>query len=77
MPVQHSLPTVQTRSHPRAQEVLTPTPGVPLDGTLAVPQLRAHLERGLNMEGVAPSRKEGRGPRSLGEDGAEEENSVE
>ncbi|MBW0533242.1 hypothetical protein O181_072957 [Austropuccinia psidii MF-1] len=64
MPVQHSPPTVQTRSHYRVQEALTSTPRVPLDGTPAVPQLRAHLERGLNMEGVAPSRKEGRGPRT-------------
>ncbi|MBW0592509.1 hypothetical protein O181_132224, partial [Austropuccinia psidii MF-1] len=35
---------------------------VPLDGTPAVPQLRAQLDRG-RMEGAAPSRKEGRVPR--------------
>ncbi|MBW0533992.1 hypothetical protein O181_073707 [Austropuccinia psidii MF-1] len=36
---------------------------MPLYGTPAVPQLRAHLDRGLVMEGEAQSRKEGRGPR--------------
>ncbi|MBW0585119.1 hypothetical protein O181_124834, partial [Austropuccinia psidii MF-1] len=35
----------------------------PLDGTPAVPQLRAKLDRGPILEGAAPSRKEGRGPR--------------
>ncbi|MBW0500787.1 hypothetical protein O181_040502 [Austropuccinia psidii MF-1] len=76
MPVQHSPPARQTRS----QAVITPTPRAPLDGTPAVPQLRAQLDRGPIFEGAAPSRKEGRGPRisSLGEDGEEEEeNSVE
>ncbi|MBW0477024.1 hypothetical protein O181_016739 [Austropuccinia psidii MF-1] len=63
MPVQHSPPARQTRSPSRAQAVLTPMPRAPLDGTPAVPQLRAHLERGPNLEGTAPSRKEGRGPR--------------
>ncbi|MBW0555197.1 hypothetical protein O181_094912 [Austropuccinia psidii MF-1] len=63
MPVQHSPPARQTRSQARAQAVLTPTPRAPLDGTPAVPQLRAQLDRGPRMEGAAPSRKEGRGPR--------------
>ncbi|MBW0557304.1 hypothetical protein O181_097019 [Austropuccinia psidii MF-1] len=35
----------------------------PLDGTPEVPQLRASLDRGQNMKGEAPSRKEGRGSR--------------
>ncbi|MBW0570526.1 hypothetical protein O181_110241 [Austropuccinia psidii MF-1] len=63
MPIQHSPPARQTRSQARAQAALTPTPRVPLDGTPEVPQLRAHLDRGPQMEGAAPSRKEGRGPR--------------
>ncbi|MBW0591596.1 hypothetical protein O181_131311 [Austropuccinia psidii MF-1] len=63
MPVKHSPPARQTRSQARAQTALTPTPRVPLDGTPAVPQLRAQLDRGPCMEGAAPSRKEGRGPR--------------
>ncbi|MBW0526246.1 hypothetical protein O181_065961, partial [Austropuccinia psidii MF-1] len=52
----------QTRSQSRAQAVLTPTPRAPLDGTPEVPQLRAQLDRGPNLEREAPSRKEGRGP---------------
>ncbi|MBW0491627.1 hypothetical protein O181_031342 [Austropuccinia psidii MF-1] len=63
MPVQKSPPAQQTRSEARAQAVLTPTPGVPLDGTQVVPPLRAHVDRGPVIEGPAPSRKEGRGPR--------------
>ncbi|MBW0484079.1 hypothetical protein O181_023794 [Austropuccinia psidii MF-1] len=39
------------------------SPRAPLYGTQAVPKLRAHLDRGPNLEGAAPSRKEGRGPR--------------
>ncbi|MBW0513909.1 hypothetical protein O181_053624 [Austropuccinia psidii MF-1] len=34
-----------------------------LDGTPAVPQKRAQLDRGPNLEGAAPSIQEGRGPR--------------
>ncbi|MBW0465028.1 hypothetical protein O181_004743 [Austropuccinia psidii MF-1] len=64
IPIQHSPPERQTEPQARAQAVLTPTPTAPLDGTPAFPQLRAHLERGLNMKGAAPSRKEGRGPRT-------------
>ncbi|MBW0496792.1 hypothetical protein O181_036507 [Austropuccinia psidii MF-1] len=52
----------QTRFQARAQAVLTLTPRAPLDGTPAVPQLRAKLHRGPILEGEAPSRKEGRGP---------------
>ncbi|MBW0589727.1 hypothetical protein O181_129442 [Austropuccinia psidii MF-1] len=63
MPLQHSPPARQTRSQAQTQAVLTPTPRVPLDGTPAVPQLRAQLDRGPRMEGAAPSRKEGRVPR--------------
>ncbi|MBW0565900.1 hypothetical protein O181_105615, partial [Austropuccinia psidii MF-1] len=43
MPLQHSPPERQTRSQARAQAVLIPTPRAPLDGTPAVPQLRAHF----------------------------------
>ncbi|MBW0492424.1 hypothetical protein O181_032139 [Austropuccinia psidii MF-1] len=53
----------QTRSAARPQAVLTSTPRDPLDHTSAVPQLRAQLDRGPNVKGAAPSRKEGRGPR--------------
>ncbi|MBW0576667.1 hypothetical protein O181_116382 [Austropuccinia psidii MF-1] len=63
MPIQHSPPARQTRSQASAQVVLTPTTRTPLDGTQAVPQLRAQQDRGPCMEGAAPSRKEGRGPR--------------
>ncbi|MBW0508139.1 hypothetical protein O181_047854 [Austropuccinia psidii MF-1] len=88
MPLQHSPTERQTRS----QAVLTPTPRAPLDGTPAVPPLKAQLDRGTIKEGEAPSRKEGRVPirsnyfpgmsrttfRGPGEDGEEEEeNSVE
>ncbi|MBW0497524.1 hypothetical protein O181_037239 [Austropuccinia psidii MF-1] len=61
MPVQHSQPERQTRSQARAQDVLTPTTRVPLDGTPAVAQLSDHLDREPVMEVAAPSRKEGRG----------------
>ncbi|MBW0486061.1 hypothetical protein O181_025776 [Austropuccinia psidii MF-1] len=63
MPIQHSPPARQTTSQARTQAVLTPTPSAPLDGTQAVPQLRAQLDRGPTLEAAAPSRKEGRGPR--------------
>ncbi|MBW0577462.1 hypothetical protein O181_117177 [Austropuccinia psidii MF-1] len=62
MPIQHSPPVRQTRTQARTQAILTLTPRAPLDGTPAVPQLRAQLDRGHCMEGEAPSRKEGRGP---------------
>ncbi|MBW0559563.1 hypothetical protein O181_099278 [Austropuccinia psidii MF-1] len=62
-PIQHSPPARQARSQAITQSALTPTPRIPLHGTPAVPQLRAHLDRGPRMEGAAPSRKEGRGPR--------------
>ncbi|MBW0577796.1 hypothetical protein O181_117511, partial [Austropuccinia psidii MF-1] len=54
-----------TRSQARAQAFLTLTPRAPLYGTPAVPQLRAKLDRGPILEGGAPTRKEGRGPRRL------------
>ncbi|MBW0535258.1 hypothetical protein O181_074973, partial [Austropuccinia psidii MF-1] len=63
--IQHLPSARQTISQARTQDVLTPTPRAPLDGTPAVPQLRAQLDRGPIMEGEAPSRKEGRGPRRL------------
>ncbi|MBW0562363.1 hypothetical protein O181_102078 [Austropuccinia psidii MF-1] len=63
MLIQYSTPAMQTRSQARTQAFLTPTPRAPLDGTPAVSQLRAHLDRGGNMEGAAPFRKEGRVPR--------------
>ncbi|MBW0561942.1 hypothetical protein O181_101657 [Austropuccinia psidii MF-1] len=59
MRFQHSPPARQTRAQARAKAVLTPTPRAPLDGTPAVPQLRAQLDRG-----AALSRKEGKGIRS-------------
>ncbi|MBW0485991.1 hypothetical protein O181_025706 [Austropuccinia psidii MF-1] len=63
MPVQHSPPAKKTRSQTITQAALTPTARAPLDGTPAVPHLRAQLDRGPILEGAAPSRKEGRGPR--------------
>ncbi|MBW0562847.1 hypothetical protein O181_102562 [Austropuccinia psidii MF-1] len=63
MPIQHSPPERQTGSQAKAQAGLTPTSRAPLDGTLAVPQLRAKLDRGCILEAAAPSRKEGRGQR--------------
>ncbi|MBW0479859.1 hypothetical protein O181_019574 [Austropuccinia psidii MF-1] len=46
MPIQHSTPARKTRAEARPQAVLNPTPRAPLDGTPAVPQLRAELDRG-------------------------------
>ncbi|MBW0549976.1 hypothetical protein O181_089691 [Austropuccinia psidii MF-1] len=91
MPLQHSPPARKTRSQARTQAVLTPTQRSPLDGTPAVSQLRAKLDRGPTLEGRVPRRSNSfsgvvggfpgmsrttfRGP---GEDGEEEEeNSVE
>ncbi|MBW0485760.1 hypothetical protein O181_025475 [Austropuccinia psidii MF-1] len=54
---------LQTRSPTRSQAILNQTPIAPLYDTPAVPQLSAHLDRGQNLEGAAPSRKAGRGPR--------------
>ncbi|MBW0540723.1 hypothetical protein O181_080438 [Austropuccinia psidii MF-1] len=65
MPIQPSPPARQTRSQARPQAVLTPTPWAPLDGTPAVSQLRAKLDRGPILEGAEPSRKDGRVPRRL------------
>ncbi|MBW0472044.1 hypothetical protein O181_011759 [Austropuccinia psidii MF-1] len=57
MPVQHSPPARQTRSQARAQPVITPTPTALLDGTPEVSQLRAHLDRGPNLEGRKRAKK--------------------
>ncbi|MBW0486635.1 hypothetical protein O181_026350 [Austropuccinia psidii MF-1] len=78
MPFQNSPPARQKISQARAQAVLTPTPRAPLDGTPAVPQLSAHLDRGPYVEGAAPCIQEGRGLsrttlKGPGEDGEEEE----
>ncbi|MBW0592323.1 hypothetical protein O181_132038 [Austropuccinia psidii MF-1] len=54
MPVQQSPTARQKRSQARAQAVLTPTPRAPLDGTPAVSQLRAQLDRGPIVEGRGP-----------------------
>ncbi|MBW0495038.1 hypothetical protein O181_034753 [Austropuccinia psidii MF-1] len=62
MPVQHSPSAGKTRSQARTQAILTPTPRPPLDGTPAVHQLRAQLDRGPILEGEALSRKEGKRP---------------
>ncbi|MBW0487743.1 hypothetical protein O181_027458 [Austropuccinia psidii MF-1] len=56
MPIKHLPPARQTRSQARTQAVLTSTPRDPLDGTPAVPQLRAQLDRGPIMEGRGPRR---------------------
>ncbi|MBW0525603.1 hypothetical protein O181_065318 [Austropuccinia psidii MF-1] len=58
MPVQHSPPAKNKRSH-RHQAVLTPTEMAPLDCTPSVHQLSANLDRGPLMEGAAPSRRGG------------------
>ncbi|MBW0475150.1 hypothetical protein O181_014865 [Austropuccinia psidii MF-1] len=63
MPIYHSPPEIQTGSQARAQAVFTPTPRPPLEGTPAVPQLRAHIDSGPHLEGETSSRKGGRGPR--------------
>ncbi|MBW0561241.1 hypothetical protein O181_100956 [Austropuccinia psidii MF-1] len=65
MLIQHSPPERQKRSQARTEAVLTPTPRAPLDGTPAVSPLRAKLDRGPILEGEAPPRKEGRGPRKF------------
>ncbi|MBW0504356.1 hypothetical protein O181_044071 [Austropuccinia psidii MF-1] len=91
MPIKHSSPVRLTRSQARTQAALTPTSRAPLDVTPAVRQLRAHLDRGPNVEGRVPrissslsgvvggfaglSRTTLKGPGEDGED--EEENSVE
>ncbi|MBW0517816.1 hypothetical protein O181_057531 [Austropuccinia psidii MF-1] len=77
MPIQHSPPARNIRSQARAQFVLTPTTRAPIDGTPAVPQLRAQLDRGPTMEGAAPSTKvpgeddEAEGENSVGEEESE------
>ncbi|MBW0472444.1 hypothetical protein O181_012159 [Austropuccinia psidii MF-1] len=67
MPIQHSPPARQTRSQARTRAVLTPNQRAPLEGTPAVPQLRAHF-----------GRKEVTTLKGPGEDcEEEEENSIE
>ncbi|MBW0470866.1 hypothetical protein O181_010581 [Austropuccinia psidii MF-1] len=68
MPIPHSTPARKTRSKTRTQAFLTPTPRDPLDGTTAVSQLRAHLDRGPNVEGETLTTL-----KCSGEDGEEEE----
>ncbi|MBW0586548.1 hypothetical protein O181_126263 [Austropuccinia psidii MF-1] len=55
IPVQHSPPAKNTRSQ-RNQTVLTPTARAPLDHTPSGDQMSASLDRGLLMEGQAPSK---------------------
>ncbi|MBW0483490.1 hypothetical protein O181_023205 [Austropuccinia psidii MF-1] len=62
MPVPNSYPEIKTRSQARPQAVLTPTPREPLDGTPAVPQLNANLDRGKMIEGEESSVWEEKGP---------------
>ncbi|MBW0575677.1 hypothetical protein O181_115392 [Austropuccinia psidii MF-1] len=80
MPIQHSTPARQTR----AQAVLTPTPGAPLDGTPAVPQLRAPYGRSSTIQEERKRAKKikfilrsswrvSRNFKGSGEDGEEEE----
>ncbi|MBW0574374.1 hypothetical protein O181_114089 [Austropuccinia psidii MF-1] len=57
MPIQNSPPEQKTRSKARTQAVLTQTKRDPLDGTLAAPQVRAHLDRGAIMEGRKRAKK--------------------
>ncbi|MBW0475538.1 hypothetical protein O181_015253 [Austropuccinia psidii MF-1] len=75
IPVQYSPPASKTRSQTRAQVVLAPAPRAPLTGTPAAPQLRAHLDRGLNLEGRKRDKEIKFLFRSNGEE--EQENSVE
>ncbi|MBW0484352.1 hypothetical protein O181_024067 [Austropuccinia psidii MF-1] len=77
IPIQHSPLARHTKSQARTRAVLTPTPRASLEGTPAVPQLRAQLDRGPHMEGASPSRKEGRDPRRSNSSSGEEENSLE
>ncbi|MBW0559212.1 hypothetical protein O181_098927, partial [Austropuccinia psidii MF-1] len=56
-PIRNLPPARQKRSLARSQAALTPISRAPLDGTLAVPQLRAQLEREPIVEGAETSRK--------------------
>ncbi|MBW0518375.1 hypothetical protein O181_058090 [Austropuccinia psidii MF-1] len=58
MPVQHSPPAKNTRSH-RNPAILTHTKRVPLDCIPSVHQLSANLYRGPPMEGEEPFRRGG------------------
>ncbi|MBW0488468.1 hypothetical protein O181_028183 [Austropuccinia psidii MF-1] len=77
MPIQNSPPARKTRSHARAQAVLTQTTKAPLDGTPEVPQLRAHLDRGPNVEGRKRTKKNKLFFRSNGEEEAEDSDGTE
>ncbi|MBW0569610.1 hypothetical protein O181_109325 [Austropuccinia psidii MF-1] len=57
MPIQHSPPARHRISQSRTQAVLTPTFRAPLDGTPAVSQLRAKLDRGPTLEGRKSAKK--------------------
>ncbi|MBW0504805.1 hypothetical protein O181_044520 [Austropuccinia psidii MF-1] len=65
-PENHACTTLTSckaeKSQARAQPILTPTTRAPWDGGPAVTQLSTHLYRVPNLEGEAPSKKEGRGP---------------
>ncbi|MBW0545597.1 hypothetical protein O181_085312 [Austropuccinia psidii MF-1] len=80
MPVQHSSPAKNSRSQ-RNPAVLTPTARVFLDCTPSVHQLSANLDRGIPMEGEAPSRggeaRLGEAEDEEGEESVEEEDSGE
>ncbi|MBW0527796.1 hypothetical protein O181_067511 [Austropuccinia psidii MF-1] len=58
MPFHHSHLERQTGSQARTQSVPTPMARAPLDGTPAVPQLRANFDRGLLMEERTRAKKE-------------------
>ncbi|MBW0557092.1 hypothetical protein O181_096807 [Austropuccinia psidii MF-1] len=68
MPIQHSPPERQTRS----QDILTPTPRSPLDGSPEVPQLRAPYGRSSIIQ---EGRKRAKNIKFIlrSEDGQEEE----
>ncbi|MBW0499120.1 hypothetical protein O181_038835 [Austropuccinia psidii MF-1] len=77
MPIQNSPPARQTSSQARTEAFLTPTPRAPLDGTQAVPQLRALHDRSSTIQ---KGRKRAKIIKLIlrSEDGEEEEeNSVE
>ncbi|MBW0477760.1 hypothetical protein O181_017475 [Austropuccinia psidii MF-1] len=57
MPFQHSPPARQKRSWAKDQAIFTPIPRAPLEGTPAVLQLRAHLDRGPIIEGSKRAKK--------------------
>ncbi|MBW0499850.1 hypothetical protein O181_039565 [Austropuccinia psidii MF-1] len=78
MPVQHSQPAKNTRSQ-KHKAVLNPTARAALDCTPSAHQMSENFDRGLPIEGEAPSRRGGvKARRRLGEAEDEEgEESVE